>query len=455
MPYPEIEYLKAMAEIGYPFETTQATASELTSLISDMLVVVPRTVTSGTVTLDRLTVVSNVITRLVIKCGATTLLNYNSAAVTNIEVNASNFGDWRTMAFRVTSTSSEGELDAQVKVVINKAYLDALANNDWTSQALPLVNHCQEFAQNKVNSLIVGVDQLAGDILFDAGYNTTLSDVAKDAPFTDDSRPIITISVSPGTGLGRRPSECNSSDNTVVRTINGVPANADLGDFVVETDGCHYLYTDTSATSPNFVVHNACTSCLDCTDTLNTYCVMRGVWTNAQTIRTRLCESLLVYSDYLTLLKRFICELNKTKVAVSVEQTDDEAADIIFRLQVGSTSPITSFNVNFTYGPGAVVAQYRDYSGKRKLPGQAYVPLSPPFETGFDGTSINFDVSDYSGEPIPVNRYAVWYWNMILTRCDTSTNVDVSWSGTIYREDLSTFPVSGSTSFNIDPVSCP
>lgn len=455
MPYPDIQYLKSMEDIGYPFETTQSTPSAISRLVSDILVVAPGTVTPATITLDRLTIVANTITRLVIKCGSTTLLNYNSAAVANIQVNTSTFGQWKTLAFRVTATSGEGELDAQVKVVVDATYLAALADNDWTAQALPLVNHCQEFSAHKVNSLIVGGDQLDGDVVFEGGYNTATLDEQPDAPFNTSSRKIITVDVIPGAGIGKRPSECDSEENAVVRTINGIGTEADYGDFIISTEGCHYIRTDTNPVSPLFSLYNACTSCLDCEDVLNTYCVMRGIWQNAQSVRTRLCDSMVVYSDYLTLLKRFICELDKTKVAVAVEQTDDEAADVIFRLQVGSQSPITSFNVAFTYGPGAVTAEYRNFSGKRKLPGQAYISLVPPIETGFDGTAVNFDVSDYGGEPLPVSRYAVWYWNMILTRCDGPTTVNVSWNGTIYREDATTFPVSGSTSFNITPTSCP
>jgi len=454
MSTPQTEYLKATEDLNFPFARVFSANPLVNDMFGDIYVVTPNN-DGETIYLEDLQVVSSNIVRVRLANDFENILKYPPNVSGNAFFVRSNFNrDWTSTLFTVVvNEASSNVLDTSAVFLASKSGMLAVGNCSYNGMHLPLLNRNVDSVTAKTRSLYVdgAVQKLVGDIELIAGNNIVLS-VALNTE--DPLRPSNTIVIDciPGAGAGKFKQDCEDDASAVIRTVNGVaPTNKGEFTFSPKSSGCHWIYNTPATHELKF--HNNCTACLVCDDVATAYCNLRGVWKSGVAIRERLCDGLEVYRDYVNLVDRFKAQLGQPKATVVLERTDDEAYDVIFRLQVGSQSSVVNVDVDFTYtfpsGSGSELATFRSYSGRRKLPKFAPTQLAP----SFDGTNIGY-IAGVDGDEIEANRYAAWYWNMNFHRCDGTNTALVIWSGTVTYDDASVLSVNGSQLIDVTPISC-
>ncbi len=137
---------------------------------------------------------------------------------------------------------------------------------------------CCEVAPPRVDRVIVGGSAIRGPVLLTSGYNIG---------FARSGRR-LTMTATPGGGLGRRPS-CEEPA-PVIKRINGVAGDAN-GDLRISALGCHWLREPTTLDDDDRVVAvphelrigNVCVPCPNCDDVVATYQGLRVIAAAAAT----------------------------------------------------------------------------------------------------------------------------------------------------------------------------
>lgn len=137
-------------------------------------------------------------------------------------------------------------------------------------------------APERINSISVDANTLAaGNLDLVAGYNADL--VLSPQVFTPGGRFVrqATINLEPGGGLGRFPG-CEDTD-LVIRSLNGIPPNAQGGAILSATD-CYWISVpgtldggEVTPTPASLQLHNDCSPCCQCEDYVNVYTAMSNL----------------------------------------------------------------------------------------------------------------------------------------------------------------------------------
>jgi len=278
-----LEWLESHKQISYPFINPVSDA--LKGRIVDALII------DGERVEERVRLIQFTVTTWT-PAGITVGLQYvdslTSFFSTTPTINVSSFG-----AYGVISMRSEVER----KEVLITVVLDNIAGVDIIENAV-FVTRIQEPGQESVRSVTFEAEEdglpveytITGPFSLQAGYNMTLSaGVAEEIVGENRLETPVILSASPGAGLGKVPSDCES-DGTL-RTINGVSPN-EFGDFTIDCDGCHRCYVGSSShdattivQAPNtLVLANDCTPCCDCEDYERTYKAMDNIYVDGTVV---------------------------------------------------------------------------------------------------------------------------------------------------------------------------
>lgn len=150
-----------------------------------------------------------------------------------------------------------------------------------------------ELVPARVNSLSYG-EQLTGPILFQNGYNTewVVTPITRPDRFRRVTR--VTLHAAAGGGRGRYPA-CDDP-RVVLRTINGVRANA-YGGFLLAAQDCYAIRQPTQVTAGDLTTSrvvpatlqliNNCQPCCSCDDFVNTYQAVKKVWSRFKVLGQR------------------------------------------------------------------------------------------------------------------------------------------------------------------------
>jgi len=453
MSTPQIDYLVASRELNFPFEEAYSLNPQINKLFGDIYVAVPRSLEDETGKLYLDTIASNggAITALVLKLGTTPIINFPESSL-NVTQHSNAWANiWKTFEFEALETGGGNVKGSDAKLVVDLAALTAMGAFSYNSMQLPLVSSCYDMTPAKVLSFFVEPsDVVDGDVDIKAGYNLKIETVpvtAEDQPYTQ-----LVLSAISGEGDGRKPEQCESLNSNTISTINGVGPNK-YGDIFVRTDGCHWMYQQVDDETSQIFMRNNCEPCIVCDELAETYCLVRGIWVNAKNVHERLCQALNVYRDYVNLLDRFAKEFDTPKVTVRFEQSDEEAYDVVLRLQTGNLAKVSSVTASFNYGPSpAATATYRNYSGRRKIPGYAPQQIPPPFA----GVVVVYPTG-LGDAVLDKRKYASWYWNMHFDRCDGPDDIVVTWLGEVTFEPgsgITPLIFQGSINLDINPVGC-
>lgn len=430
MSTPQLDYLISTQNLNYPFRVA-ATDTRVNQLFADIRVVGKDAFTDAELVMNTVELSGSGFSFTLSDDGSTVFDSDTADEETRSTTN-----------WIINQYSNAAGI--RVIVVLNKqVYDDILADGPDINnvQAGLTVQGCLvEVAARKLNSLTIDGQELTDGVQLAAGYNMSMT-------FTEVAgvvkpRRQIRFDAIPGEGLGRFPSDC-SDVNDLLRTINGVPP-VDPGAFQLTTTDCHWLEAQPSENA--LILNNDCNVCLDCEDVIAAYENLTRLRGDAAVIRQRLCDSILVYNDYVSLLERFAESFNSNQLVLVTSQTDFEAFSLLFRMQVGSQA-VTKVDVTVSYGPVEVTAEFHEYSFREKIPSFAprqkllttTTPAIPDTGATFDGTHFIYDATgDPSNTALREKTFAHWYWNMHFERSDGDDEVEVTWSATITFADAST-----------------
>jgi len=429
MPNPQFDYLQDLGARDYPFSqryTTQA----VNEVFSDLYIVYPKESNSvASLTLHSINFVSSTVINLVIKDGATTIIDTSAVGVVK-SVNNVWSGQWRTFEYYNPNNG------VHLKFILNNDVLTTLVGNSYSSMALPILNRnveCRALRVDSISTTLSGL--LTGDVRIKGGSNVKLS------LETDESglRPVtrITIDAIPGEGTGNfKPTDQECSDAaTTLKIVNGFGPNT-FGNFLLGSTDC--IWSANDRTNHEIRLHNDCRLCYDCADVFGSYENLYDLNTYAINLRKRISDLVTVYNNKLVSLKKFRDTLNVPQVTHWFTQTDYEAYDFQFRVQCGNKA-IKLVTINVSYGPVdgtyTIDAVLSPYSAYYKLPTFAPQPIP-----GFTGGSATYDsTSSPATTKLQPGTYGYWYWNMQFFSSSIShTQVKVTWSVNLTFTDNTT-----------------
>jgi len=284
---------------------------------------------------------------------------------------------------------------------------------------------------------------------FKAGYNMQLVGEV----VTQGRRKLtrLQFNVVPGLGDGKSPVDCDETD-LVLRSINNVTADAQ-GNLVLQGDNCYWWEVNEELTDPTHSIQLSgdCKTCFSCDDVDDAYRSLMVKFEQGLNARNRICNALVVYNDYLSLLQSFIQELDDTKFACAYDQTDDKLFSFVYRLQVGakldatdSKMGIKSVTFNVTSDPGSTMTLVK-YSGKLKLPTRPQTVFAPGV-VDVDEFSVAYSTSP---SLLKKNRYAMWYWAAKINKLDAATTALINVDGLITFDDNTTQVIACETELTI------
>jgi hypothetical protein len=273
-----------------------------------------------------------------------------------------------------------------------------------------------EVPPERLTSIIVDNIRLSGDIQLRSGFNIQTVGTPSDGTIRRTSS--ILLDVVPGAGEGYYLTDCDEATNYVA-TINGIGADK-FGNLQFNTDNCYTLLPNPGDSSIDF--SGMCSACLKCTDVQAGYTRLSTLHARAANVRERLCQAIVVYDDYVRLLKQLADALNNFRVRVQILKTGGNVFSLQTAVQVGRypdvngvPADISSLVINIAFSDIGASGTLVGYSGLKKLPTEAWTAFEP---TAIDARNVQIF---YAGDKLKANTYAEWSVALGLANSSGST----------------------------------
>jgi len=239
---------------------------------------------------------------------------------------------------------------------------------------------------------------------------------------------VIRLDCIPGAGEGRAPQDCNETPD--LWAINGVSADAN-GDFRLEFADCYWAEairptgSSSGDESVGLKLNFDCGSCTDCQEITAAYKRLQVLHGRAVKLGGRL-NAALDYYEYLHGLVEVVqSEMAETKVELLTEQQTDTSYLVLVTVQTGDKT-VSRVNASVTYGDVNTTANYFNYSGHEKLPGQR----SRQDDTLYSGWDLTPAI------PFAPNQWPWWFWHIGFTRLtEHGGTVTITLTITLYDEN--------------------
>lgn len=169
-------------------------------------------------------------------------------------------------------------------------YLQAMSNpsTDEFQLRLPLETATVEFTPHKLLDLLLGAQELAGDIVLYEGYNIELVSTPQDPASGLSSR--LTINAGSGLGAGKYNPCSEHTPLDYIGRINGQTAD-ESGNLRLDGDTCFRILPD--AWSSRIQIANDCLPCCTCDDYANMVEALRALYVRFKAAKDALDATVL------------------------------------------------------------------------------------------------------------------------------------------------------------------
>ena len=200
--------------------------------------------------------------------------------------------------------------------VIDMSYLNTLDNYSFSGN-IELESSCIDVDSTCIESIELFYGDgsplnkvVKGDVILEVGYNTELED-------GEDDENTITLSASPGSGLGIYPcpEDCKSEDIDT----DGHSLVTDNGNAVITGDGCY----EVTAKNGIIQIHGKCVACCQCQDFVDIVLELKKIAGKlADTNKEITGKKTNLYFDY---IDRFALDFNNPALDIQIDITPSAA----------------------------------------------------------------------------------------------------------------------------------